>query len=96
VRLRHIPQAGLTRDGAQGMAAFAVFSRNAFIAAAAGVLTPLALIERPAASAPLLRGSGAQCIARLVSYRASELMNFRKQPFVGPDPDWLLRVERGN
>ena len=47
-----IPQAHLTRDGAQGMAAFAVSSRNAFIAAEAGVLTPLELIERLAALIP--------------------------------------------
>ena len=34
------------------MAAFAVSSRNAFIAAEAGVLTPLELIERLAALIP--------------------------------------------
>ncbi len=47
-----IPQAHLTRDGAQGMAAFAVSSRNAFIAAEADVLTPLELIEHLAALIP--------------------------------------------
>jgi hypothetical protein len=47
-----IPQAHLTRDGAQGMAAFAVCSRNAFIAAAARVLTQLKLIERLASLTP--------------------------------------------
>ena len=47
-----ITQADLTRDGAQGMAAFAGCSRNAFIATAAGVLTPLELIQRLAALIP--------------------------------------------
>jgi hypothetical protein len=44
-----IPQAYLTCDGAQALAAFAVCSRDVFIAAAAGVLTLLELIERLAA-----------------------------------------------
>ena len=39
------------------------------------------------ASPPPLRGAGAECAATFGSYRAGMLLNLRKQPFVGPEPD---------
>ena len=44
------------------------------------------------ASPPLLRGAVAQCAATLGGHRAGRLLNLGKQPFVRPEPEWLLWV----
>ena len=47
------------------------------------------------ASPPLLRGAGARRAATLGGYRAGRLLNLRKRPFVGAEPEWFLRVDYG-